>query len=733
MPELLETKLHPPSLRSHTVMRDRLVERLRAESGVKLVLVAAPAGYGKTTLLGSWRGLESKRRPVAWLTLDESDNDPVVLWSQVHEAIKRVCPAFDVSVTPERVGAARIPDVVLPRIVNGLADQTDAVLVLDDFHLLSSGPARDGVSWLVEHAPSSFQLVLSSRSEPALPLAALRAHGQLIEVRADELGFTLEEADALLNGQFELDLESEVLGGLVDRTEGWPTGLYLAALSMRGVKDPRAFASDFGGRNRYVVDFLVDEVLDAHDAQTQELMLRSSILERMSGPLCDAVLEREGSAELLADLARRNLFLLPLDDRGEWYRFHHLFAQLLRVELEAREPGLGPNLHQRAFEWHRDHGSTGEALTHALDAGAFPEAIALVTRAWRATVSTGRRATALAWLERFPPELSSRDPQLLLMAAWMLSEAGRRDEAAAAIADLERLEWPCRGVLPDGFSSLEASLATLRAWFPWGDVGAGYAQALRAAELQTQEAPAWAAVCWALGIGCYYRGDGESADRWFDETAEVGQATERWLSATSALAYRSFLAGERGQIAEQHLLAERAAELARAHGTDGVRGEVHIAMGVSLAARGEPREALFHLAHGVAVLRSSGEPIQLANGLICQARVLLGARRRDEAAAAIGEAKKIVDSAPDPGILRGRLQAVEQAPRSRKRRQAADLSDRELDVLRMLGGPLSERDIGRELYLSHNTVHSHTRSIYRKLGVSSRKQALLLARELGLL
>jgi LuxR family maltose regulon positive regulatory protein len=164
MPELLETKLHPPSLRSHTVMRDRLVERLRAESGVKLVLVAAPAGYGKTTLLGSWRGLESKRRPVAWLTLDESDNDPVVLWSQVHEAIKRVCPAFDVSVTPERVGAARIPDVVLPRIVNGLADQTDAVLVLDDFHLLSSGPARDGVSWLVEHAPSSFQLVLSSRS-----------------------------------------------------------------------------------------------------------------------------------------------------------------------------------------------------------------------------------------------------------------------------------------------------------------------------------------------------------------------------------------------------------------------------------------------------------------------------------------------------------------------------------------------------------------------------------------
>jgi LuxR family maltose regulon positive regulatory protein len=460
-------------------------------------------------------------------------------------------------------------------------------------------------------------------------------------------------------------------------------------------------------------------------------MLRSSILERLSGPLCDAVLEREGTAEPLAELVRTNLFLLPLDEHGEWYRFHHLFAQLLRVELERREPEAARRLHRRAFEWHRDHGSIGEAITYALDAGAFPEAIDLVAANWRSTVSAGRHGTVLAWLERFPPELSREEPRLLLMAAWTLSLAGKRDQAASAIEELEGLEWNGGGPLPGGFSSLKASLATLRAWFPGGDVGAGYAQALRAAELQAPDVPAWAAVCWALGIGCYYRGDGESADRWFDEAAEVGHATERWLSATSAIAYRSLLAGERGQIEEQQLLAERAVELARAHGADGVRGEVHIAMGVSLAARGELEHAVSYLAHGVSVLRSCGGPIHLANGLICQGSVLRSADRIEEAAAAIGEAREIVDSAADPGILRKRLAAIDQSRRSRKHRHDANLSERELVVLRMLNGPLSERDIGRELYLSHNTVHSHTRSIYRKLDVSSRSEALRRARELG--
>src|SRR5262249_10001792 len=368
---LLMTKLHPPPEREQTVPRDRLLERLRPASATKLTVVPAPAGYGKTTLLGAWRELEQTARPVAWVTIDEGDKDPVVLWSYVIEALRRVCPSLEPPTSTEAVGAARLVELVLPELVNELTALGDAALVLDDFHRLSSGLARDSIAWFIEHAPATFQLVLGTRSEPGLPLAALRAHGALLEVRAEDLGFTPDEADMLMNDRLELGLERRHVDDLVERTEGWPAGLYLAALSLQGAEDRDLFASGFGGGNRHVLDFLVDEVLEAHDPAMQSLMLRSSILERMCGRLCDAVLEQEGSAEKLATLSRTNLFLVPIDDHGEWYRFHHLFAQLLRVELEHREPGLAATLHRRAYDWHRDHGSVDEAISHALEAGSF--------------------------------------------------------------------------------------------------------------------------------------------------------------------------------------------------------------------------------------------------------------------------------------------------------------------------------------------------------------------------
>jgi len=727
------TKLHPPPTRKQAIPRDRLVNRLRARSEIKLTLVAAPAGYGKSTLLGMWRESEEPSRPVAWLTLDDGDNDPVVLWSYVIAALRGVCPALDVPLSPQQVGPSRIVDVVLPELVNGLTELGDAVLVLDDFHRISSGPARESVAWFIDHAPSTFQLILATRSEPGLPLAALRAHGALLELRADELGFTPAEGDMLLNGRLELGLEPEYVGELVDRTEGWPAGLYLAALSLRAVEDRRNFVSTFGGRSRYVLDFLVDEVLDAHDPELQGLMLRSSILEQLSGPLCDAVLEREGSGERLAALSRTNLFLVPLDERGEWYRFHHLFAQLLRVELEHREPGVAPTLHRRASAWHRDHGSISEAIEHAVQAGAFGDATEMITAAWLETASIGRYATVLAWLACYPQELVREDARLLLVKAWLLSLCGRREEAADAIGALEQLGWSGREPLPDGSSSLDASLATLRAVFPWGDVGAGHANALRAVALQTPESPFWAAACWPLGMACYYRGDDREADRWFGESAEVGARNERWLITASALAYRSLIAGDGGKLDEQRLLAEKAATLARECGIDELNSEVHVAMGVSLAARAQLDEALPFLERGVAVARSLGRLLDLAHARIRQAAVLQAVNRREAAAAAIDEARATVESCPDPGVLRECIEALERPRRTERRRREAALSERELVVLRMLRGPLSERDIGRELYLSHNTVHSHTRSIYRKLGVSSRAEALEQALTLDLL
>ena len=732
-PILVGTKLHPPSVRELTIPRERLVERLRSGSDRSLTLVACPAGFGKTTLLAAWREAEAARKPVAWLTLDEGDNDPVVLWTHAIEALRRASPAVARSEAADTV-LAPVVDVVLPRLVNELDGQGEIALILDDFHRLSSFPARSSVRWFIDHAPPGFQLVLASRTEPILPVAALRAHGELLELRAGDLRFTCEEADAFLNGRLRLGLTPEDVEGLVGKTEGWPAGLYLAALSLEYAADRHAFVRRFGGSNRHVVDFLVTEVLQAHDPAAQALMLRTSVLERLSGPLCDAVLEQEGSAAMLDALSRSNLFLVPLDDEGGWYRFHHLFARLLRVELERREPGLVPALHRRASCWHRDHGTAGEAIQHAIAAEAYAEAAGLIQGSWISYANTCRYDTVLAWLRRLPAGVLDGNVQLLLVQAWVLSLSARREEAALAIAAVERLGDLGGGPLPDGFSSGEASLTMLRACFPWGDVGAQLDNGRRAAELEGPGSSWRPLACWAVGTGLYFRGEPEEADRWFAESAALAPASAQWLAGEASLAYRSWIAGERGRLDEQRVLAETAAGFVREHGTGKVIGPAPLALGVSLAARGRPGEALPLIERGVAFSRTFGQPIQLANALLGQAPVLRALGEHQRAADAIAEARSVLGSCPDPGILAGRLAALDRAPQIRPVRSGdQELTQQELRVLKLLHGDLSQRDIGRELYVSHSTVHSHVRAIYRKLAVSSRAGALDRGRQLGLL
>ena len=737
-PVLIATKLRPPSKRDQVIPRDRLVERLRTGTGLGLSLVACAAGFGKTTLLAAWREVEAARKPVAWLTLDADDNDPVVLWSYVIEALRRVCPAIGQSASPRAAGAAHIIDMVLPRFVNELHDQDEVTLILDDFDRLSDGAARDSIAWFIDHAPPAFQLVLSTRTEPDLPLAALRAHGELLELRASDLRFTLEEADEFLNGRLALGLAAEDMEGLVDRMEGWPAGLYLTALSLTRTADRHALVTELGTSSRHVIDFLETEVLNAHDPPLQELMLRSSILERLSGPLCDAVREQQHSAPMLDVLSRSNLFLVPLGDEGWWYRFHPLFARLLRVELERREPGLAPALHRRAYAWHRDHGMTGEAISHAIEAGAHAEAAELIQPSWVSYANAGKHDTVLAWIRRFPVEVLNGDLQLLLVATWVLSLSGRREEAARAIATVEGLgEFDGKRPLPDGFSSVDASLTMLRAVFPWGDVGAQLSNGRRAAELEGPGSRWRPVACWAVGMGLYWRGDLAEADQWFAESAELAPASGQWLAGGSSLAYRSLIAGEQRRLGEQRLLADQATELVRERGIEQTVGVVPLALGVSFALRGRPADALPLIDRGIAVLRFRGQPIELAKALLRQVPVLRALGERERSQAMVDEARLIIESCPDPGILAKRLKACEPCPSPCPRPGAGfgdeTLTERELRVLRLLTGDLSERDIGRELYVSHNTVHSHVRSIYRKLGVSSRARALERTRELELL
>jgi LuxR family transcriptional regulator, maltose regulon positive regulatory protein len=730
-PVLIATKLRPPTARDQVVPRERLLEQLRSGSGLALSLVASPAGFGKTTMLAAWQEVEAARKPVAWLTLDEDDNDAVVLWSYVIEALRRSCPAISMPTSPQMAGAGKIVQMVLSRLVNELDDLGEVTLILDDFHRLSDGPARESIAWFIDHAPPTFQLVLSTRTEPAFPLAALRARGELLELRADALRFTSQEADAFLNGRLGLGLTPEEVDALVARMEGWPAGLYLTALSLSRTADRHAFISELAASSRHLLDFLETEVLQAHDPPMQALMRRSSILERLSGPLCDAVLDQQHSAPMLDELSRSNLFLIPLDDEARWYRFHPLFARLLRVELERREPGTAPALHRRAYAWHRDHGTTGEAIAHAIAAGAHAEAAELIGASWASYANACRYDTVLAWIRQLPEEMqSSTGP--LLVKAWMLSLSARREEAGQVIAAAERLGLPGGGPLPDGFSSAEASLTMLRACCPWGDVGAQLKSGRRAAELEGPGSPWRPVACWAVGVSLYFRGEPGEADRWFAESAAPAPASAQWPAGASSLAYRSLIAGDLGHLEEQRMLAAQATELVREHGTEKASGVVPLALGVSLAARGRREEAQPLIERGVGFLRSRGQPTEVAMALLHQGSVLRALGKREGSQAAITGARSLIGSCPDPGILTGRLSACGRSPRANSSSGDEKLTRRERRVLQLLTSDLSERDIGHELYVSHNTVHSHVRSIYRKLGVSSRSGALERTRALGL-
>ncbi len=682
-------------------------------------------------MLAAWHEAQAGRKPIAWLTLDQGDNDPAAFWSYVIEALRRVCPALSLPASSHMAARESLVHLVLPHLVNELDDLGEVTLILDDFHHLTDGVARESIAWFVDHAPPTFQLVLSTRTEPDLPLAALRVHGELLELRADELRFSSGEADAFLNGRLALGLLSEDVDDLLERMEGWPAGLYLTALSLMRAPDRRAMVNELSTSSRHLIDFLESEVLRAHDPPMQDLMLRCSILERLSGPLCDAVLEQQHSAPTLDVLSRSNLFLAPLDDENGWYRFHPLFAQLLQVELERREPGLAPALHRRAYAWHRDRGTTSEAILHAIGAGAHAEAAELIEASWVRYANACKYATVLGWIRRFPDEVVSGDVRLLLVAAWVLSLSARRGEAARAIAAIEELgETGREEPLRDGFSSAEASLTMLRAVFPWGDVGAQLEHGRRAAVLEGPGSPWRPMACWAVGMGRYFRGEPGEADRSFAESMALAPASEQWFAAASSLGYRSLIADDDGRLEDQRLLAEQATELAAEHGIEEMAGEVPLALGVSFARRGRPERALPLIDRGVAALRSWGQPIGLAKALLHQATVLRQNGEHQRSQTAIAEARFIIESCPDPGILAGKLKASQPCPRPGPRSADEELTDRELRVLRLLASDLSERDIGQQLYVSHNTVHSHVRSIYRKLGVSSRAHAVERTREL---
>jgi LuxR family maltose regulon positive regulatory protein len=366
---LLTTKLHRPRTRPGFVPRPRLAGRLAHTRGGELTLVCAPAGFGKTALVADWS--QRDPRPVAWLSLDEGDNDPARFWRHVAAALDRVWPGI-------AEGAAALLGGLQPAsleaVVTSLVNELDAmteevVLVLDDYHLIQAPPVHQSLAFLLEHLPASLRLVVASRADPPLPLARLRARGQLAELRERDLRFSPQEAAELLRAAVGPDLPEAAVAVLGERTEGWVAGLQLAALSLRGHADPAGFVATFSGSQRYVLDYLTEEVLDRQPQPLRQFLLQTSVLERLCGPLCYAVTGRADSQQLLEQVERANLFLVPLDEVRGWWRYHHLFADLLRARLEQEQPERVAGLHQAAAAWSEQEGLVDDAVRHGLAAG----------------------------------------------------------------------------------------------------------------------------------------------------------------------------------------------------------------------------------------------------------------------------------------------------------------------------------------------------------------------------
>ena len=436
---LLETKLHVPRWRRSLVARPRLSERLSRGAESVLTLVSAPAGFGKTTLLAEWLAVAAADgRSVAWLSIDQRDNDPALFWTYLIAALNTGVPGVGAGALALLQPSQPPGEAGLVALLNDLdAISNDVVLVLDDYHVIEARDVQDGMAFLLEHLPPQIHLVIGSRADPPLPLARLRGRGELAEIRAADLRFTPGEAAEYLNEVMGLALTAADVAALEGRTEGWIAALQLAALSMQGRADTAAFIDGFAGDDRYIVDFLAEEVLQRQPDHVQQFLLQTSILDRLSGPLCDAVTGQDGGKAELAALERGNLFLVPLDDRRRWYRYHQLFADVLHARLRDERPGEVPELHRRASGWYEQNGEPSEAIRHALAAGDFGRAADLIELAIPGMLRIRQEAAVLGWLGLLPDEVVRVRPVLSVGFAGALLAGGQYEGVEARLRDAE--------------------------------------------------------------------------------------------------------------------------------------------------------------------------------------------------------------------------------------------------------------------------------------------------------
>jgi LuxR family transcriptional regulator, maltose regulon positive regulatory protein len=722
----LEPKLQPHLGAHAQVPRARLLDLLEASSRTPVAAILAPPGYGKTTLLAQWAGHDP--RAFGWLTIDRRDNDPAVLLRNLAAAFERIAPGRALLEAAGAHGQV-VVDALLPQLGSALSTaELPSVVVLDDVHLLRNGDCLDAVTRLIDYLPEGSQLAIASRGEPSLPLARLRAEGRVVEVGPEGLAMDHGEARSLLE-QANLDLAAADLDELVRRTEGWPVALHLAVRAAGRRRADRAVT--LTGDDRFLVDYLQFELLSRLPERLVTFLTRCSVLDRMSGPLCDAVLGTTGSADMLESLARSSLLTTPLDRRRQWYRLHRLFRELLRSQLERSDPGLAVELTRRAAEWCAANDLPEPAVGYAMAAGDAGRAADVVVDTALTVYADGRLDELERWFGWFEANGEvERHAGVAVLGAWIGALTGHPTAA-------ERWAGTARRA-PVGAGWTEGPQALLRAALCRG----GVEQMGTDAELALELAPmgsAWqAAAQLLLGISHLLAGRQDRAERHLADAAEVGEDAGV-DSGMLALAERSILAMARGEWGQAEALAERASTGAHDAWLERyASGALLHAVTARLAIhRGDVARARssLALADRLRPLLTWALPHLAVQVRLEMARNHLALTDAVAARTMLWEVDDLLTRRPRLGLLRD--QAAElHAQLATLRMDAAgasSLTAAEVRLLRLLGTHYSFREIGVQLYLSQHTVKSQAMSIYRKFGVSSRSEAIRHARDLGLL
>jgi LuxR family maltose regulon positive regulatory protein len=735
--DLVASKLHPPLIRPGTVRRSSLIERLARDGPRPIVSVVAPAGYGKTTLLSQWA--EHSGQSFAWVSVDEGDNDPKVLLSYVAAALDAVEPiderVFDALASP----VSSVPGSVVPRLGLAFSSMTSpVVLVLDDVHVLHNSECRAALSVLADHAPGGSRLAFAGRAPPPLRIPRLRAEGKIMEIGPDDLSLTCDEASSLLRN-VDLTLAEKDMAELHQRTEGWPAGLYLAALYLREGGSLASTAFSFGGDDRLVSDYLESEFLSRISRHQRAFLTRTAVLERMCGPLCEAALGMSGSAAILADLAESNMLLVPLDRRGEWYRYHHLFRDMLMGELHRLEPDLIAVLQRRAAGWCLDNGMPEAALEYSMAAEDVDEAARLAGQLVVPAYRQGRTTTIRRWFGWLEDRGGIEGhPMVAVLASLFSALTGRPVEAGRWADAVDRWQFGAGTGTDD--PSAQAWAALLRAILcrrGTEQMRADADKAVRGFAAVTFVTPAPALL---QGIARILCGDLDGGDLSLEDAVSIGEETDAPDDLAVALCQRSLVAMARDEWDRAEGFAGRArtvlfrAGIEESYATpliSALRARAAMHRGDGPAARRELISAQ-HLRS----LLTYALPYLAVQARLELAHVHLALADQPGARTLMREVDDLLRRRPGLGTLVWEAEAL-RVQLSRERSSgvpgASALTAAELRLLPLLSTHLSFPEIGQELFLSRSTIKTEAMSIYRKLGASSRSQAVTRSRELGLL